>query len=99
VLAGAAQLTLQILKYLWLRRSLEFELKQSARLLKAEFCPLFMARLALLVAGAALALVGAVPLGLLCCVAGEIAGRYLFFVSVVPRNMAASFFSIAKEAA
>ena len=31
--------------------------------------------------------------GLLLALAGELLGRYLFFVSVVPKNMAASFFS------
>jgi hypothetical protein len=30
---------------------------------------------------------------------GEILGRYLFFVSVVPKNMAASYLSAGKAAA
>ena len=32
-------------------------------------------------------------------IVGEILGRYLFFVSVVPRQMAAAYLSAAREAA
>ena len=39
------------------------------------------------------------PLGFAVALAGEIIGRYLFFVSVVPRNMAMTFFSQEREAA
>jgi len=39
------------------------------------------------------------PLALLLALAGEIAGRYLFFVSVVPRHMAAPYLAAGSEAA
>jgi DMSO reductase anchor subunit len=38
-------------------------------------------------------------IGLAAVFAGEILGRYLFFVSVVPKNMAASYLSSRKAAA
>jgi hypothetical protein len=37
-------------------------------------------------------------LALLLAVAGEVLGRYLFFVSVVPRHLAAPYFAAASEA-
>jgi formate dehydrogenase iron-sulfur subunit len=94
--AGASRLA-------WLNRSGEFELRQSARLLLNDLCPVVKLRVALLAAGAALivffpvrtAAAAALPL----LAASEIAGRYLFFVSVVPRNIAATFFSRGREAA
>ena len=36
---------------------------------------------------------------LVLAMGGEILGRYLFFVSVVPRQMAAAYLSAAREAA
>jgi formate dehydrogenase iron-sulfur subunit len=101
VLAGAVGQGLnQGLKFLWLIRSDEFELQGSARLLSADLQNLFLARFGLLVAGGVvLPLAGFYPLALATALAGELLGRYLFFVSVVPRNMAAGFFEAGKVAA
>ncbi len=96
--AAGAQLLNQLLKLLRLMRSDVFEMRASARLLVNDFSTLFLVRLALLVIGGiVLPLAGYEQFALLPALGGELASRYLFFVSVVPRNMAASF--IAKEAA
>jgi len=96
--AAFAQLLNQLLKLFRLTRSDVFELKASARLLVNDFAPLFLLRLGLLVIGGiVLPLAGYEKFSLLPAIAGELTSRYLFCVSVVPRNMAASF--IAKEAA
>jgi DMSO reductase anchor subunit len=99
--AGAVgQLLNQAMKFLWLIRSDKHELQGSARLLSADLKNLFLARFGLLIAGGvAMPLVGFAATGLLLALAGELAGRYLFFVSVVPRNMAAGFFATGKVAA
>ena len=71
----------------------EFELRASARLLAHDLRTAFIARLALLMAGGmVLPLTGHGGIGFGFALAGELLSRYLFFVSVVPRNMAASFF-------
>jgi formate dehydrogenase iron-sulfur subunit len=96
--AAFAQLLNQLLKLFRLTRSDIFELKASARLLVNDFSGLFLMRLGLLVVGGiVLPAAGYEKFALLPALAGELTSRYLFFVSVVPRNMAASF--IAKEAA
>ncbi len=96
--AACAQLLNHLLKLIHLTRSDVFELRASARLLVNDLSPLFLLRLALLlIGGIALPLAGYEKFGLIPALAGELTSRYLFFVSVVPRNMAASF--IAKEAA
>jgi hypothetical protein len=88
----------QLLKLLRLAGSDVFEMRASARLLVNDLSTLFLMRLALLVVGGiVLPLAGHEQFALLPALAGELTSRYLFFVSVVPRNMAASF--IAKEAA
>jgi DMSO reductase iron-sulfur subunit len=99
--AGAVgQLLNQALRFLWLIRSEEHELLGSARLLSADLKTLFVARFGLLIAGGvAMPLVGFAEAGLMLALAGELIGRYLFFVSVVPRNMAAGFFETAEVAA
>ena len=98
VLAGAAaQLLNQGLKFLWLIRSEEFELQGSARLLSADLHNLLLTRFGLLVAGGMLPLAGLPAPALALALAGELLGRYLFFVSVVPRNMAAGFFENASS--
>ena len=72
----------------------------SARLLSSDLARLFLLRLALLAfGGAALPLTGYAVLGFAAAFAGEILGRYLFFVSVVPKNMAMTFFGQQREAA
>jgi hypothetical protein len=61
---------------------------------------LYLARHALLVIGGIILPLLAQPLGALAVgLAGELLGRYLFFVSVVPKNMAMSFFGTQRETA
>ncbi|MGH9785725.1 MAG: DmsC/YnfH family molybdoenzyme membrane anchor subunit, partial [Terriglobia bacterium] len=98
--AGAsAQLLNQGLKFLWLIRSDEFELRASARLLSADLERLFLLRLVLLgLGGILLPALGRFPAALPVALAGEILGRYLFFASVTPKNMALSY-SAGKAAA
>ena len=83
---------LQIYKLFSTASAEELELQQSARLLRAELRWLYRTRLILLLAAAVMPLL---PAALLA----ESIGRYLFFVSVVPRNMATTFFGTAREAA
>lgn len=90
IAACAMQLIVTVEKYFWLRTSEEFERRQSARLLANDLAKFFGLRLATL---ALCIIFPMLPLAL----AAEVLGRYLFFVSVVPRNMAATFLS--KEAA
>jgi DMSO reductase anchor subunit len=101
---GAAQLVTQAGKFLWLSHSEAFELRASSLLLSGRFRGLFLTRLGLLVAAgivAPLALHGAAAaLGaFVLALGGEWLGRWLFFVSVVPKNMAAAFSSAWKAAA
>lgn len=103
VIAASAQLLDQALRFLWLTASDSFELQASARLLSTVLARAFLLRGALLLAGGiALPLSGtgfsrfaALPLAL----AGEIAGRYLFYVSVVPKNVASSYLMAQERAA
>jgi DMSO reductase iron-sulfur subunit len=95
--AGALALALQqMLKFIWLRSSRTFELHAAGELLRYRLLHCLAARLCGLVA-IALALTmlpGSVWLRALCLVAAiavELLGRYLFFVGVVPKNMAASY--------
>jgi formate dehydrogenase iron-sulfur subunit len=82
--ASIAQIFNEITKYIRLSISSEREQIDSARLLSGK---LFAARLLLLL----------VPLAPAALIA-ELLGRYLFFVTVVPRNVASTYFG-AKEAA
>lgn len=95
---GALQLFVQTLRFLWLSHSEQFELRASARLLSGRLRAFFVLRLAtLIVAGIVLPLVsgpGAVTLAL--ALLGEWLGRWLFFVSVVPKNIAAAFGSTGR---
>lgn len=93
--AGAgAQLLVQASKVLWLARSEEFELRASSRLLSGPLHRAFLIRLGLLALGGILLPLSGFPvISLPLALAGEILGRYLFFVSVVPTTAAASFFS------
>jgi DMSO reductase iron-sulfur subunit len=70
----------------------ELELQQTSQLLRSEMSWLVRARIAMLLLIAAFP---ALPLAILA----EVIGRYLFFVSVVPRNIAATFFGTAREVA
>jgi len=102
VAAGFASLQLmnQLLKLLRLMRSEEFELQASARLLSQDLDKVLTARLTLLVLGGiVLTMAGYPKLALLTVLPGELMGRYLFFVSVVPRNMALPWLSQGGRAA
>jgi formate dehydrogenase iron-sulfur subunit len=86
----------QAVKFMWLMRSRQFELRASGELLRFRFSSLFATRLCSL---AALSLALVLPdyhlwLRVFCLAAAigtELAGRYLFFVAVVPKNMAAPY--------
>lgn len=93
---GTIQLLTQILKLLWLSRSEVFELRASSLLLAGQLRRAFLSRLGLLVcAGFAGPLIAGPGLAaaavLIAALLGEWCGRWLFFVSVVPKNMAAAF--------
>jgi DMSO reductase anchor subunit/ferredoxin len=91
--AAAAQLVNHLLRFTVMSFSEEFELRASARLLAYDLRTGFVARLVLLVAGGiVLPLAGHAAIGFALTLASELLSRYLFFVSVVPQNMAASFF-------
>ncbi len=96
VAGGVAQLFTQTLKFLWLSNSEQFELRASARLLSGRLRDPFLVRLAVLIgAGVILPLVKLTGTASVAAAAGALAGewlgRWLFFVSVVPKNMAAAF--------
>jgi DMSO reductase anchor subunit len=101
---AGAQLLLIALRFVRLIASDTIELKGTARLLSTTLSRQFIARGVLLaVGGVVLPLIvtssvllwGALALAL----AGEIAGRYLFFVSVVPKHMASPYLEMGSEAA
>jgi DMSO reductase iron-sulfur subunit len=103
VIAATAQLVNMASKVLWLTRSEMFELQASARLLSTSLAPLLLLRAVLLTwAGIALPISSvsrsATLFALAAALASEILGRYLFFVGVVPKNMAATFIAAASEA-
>jgi hypothetical protein len=98
--AAITQLLNQGWKFVRLNRSDEFEKQASARLLSNELAKPFLARQALTaLGGVALAVAGYPAAGFVAAFAGEVIGRYLFFVSVVPKNMAMTFFGQHREAA
>ena len=81
-----------------------FELRASAQLLSTVFSSPFLTRGGLLLLGGIIlplafpSVYGACA-SLALAFAGEILGRYLFFVTVVPKNMAASYLYQGKAAA
>ncbi len=92
-LAIAAQ---QAVKFAWLWHSRVFELRAAGELLRYRFLGIFLTRLYTLPALAAVLLLLDRQLWVrIACIAVaialELAGRYLFFVSVVPKNMAAPY--------
>jgi formate dehydrogenase iron-sulfur subunit len=93
---GIAQLLTQVLKFLWLARSEQFELRASALLLSERLRRAFLIRLGLLIAaGIVLPLVIDTQMAAMATMAlavcGECVGRWLFFIGVVPKNIAAAF--------
>jgi formate dehydrogenase iron-sulfur subunit len=104
VAGASAQLIAQMLKFLWLSRSEVFELRASSLLLSGQLQNLFLTRLGVLaVAGVLLPLAATsgwmIAVAFPMALAGEWLGRYLFFVSVVPKNIAAAFTSGERMAA
>jgi Fe-S-cluster-containing dehydrogenase component/DMSO reductase anchor subunit len=113
-LAGA-QFVVLALRFFRCTAADSLELKGTARLLSTVLARHFLARGVLLALGgmalplAAVGVMGAdrTPLvvqlamaaALVLAVGGEILGRYLFFVSVVPKHMAAPYVAAASEAA
>jgi len=104
VVAASGTLLNLAMKFLRMTSSDEFELKASALLLSS------VLRIRLLIRGVLLVIGGiALPLysttraeiriALAVVAVGEVLGRYLFFVGVVPKNMAGSYLSSPKEAA
>lgn len=95
VAGGTAQLITQTLKFLWMSQSETFELRASSLLLSGRLRRQFLVRLGVLVAVIALTLAASSTMNaaaaLAVAFAGEVLGRWLFFVSVVPKNMAAAF--------
>ena len=94
-LAGFIALLLGGVKFIWLFRSETHELRGTARLLSTVLSMRLLLRFALLGAGLLLLPYAdtpfvAFPLAL-CIVAGEFLGRFLFFVSVVPTNIATEY--------
>ena len=96
--AATAQILLETWRFLSLVRSDEPEKQATARLLSGPLARLFLLRLGALAVGAvALPSLGFPGVGFGVSVAASLLGRYLFFVSVVPKNMALTFFG--REAA
>lgn len=101
--AAAASLLEQIVRLLWLANSDVFEMRATARLLSTRLRPWLVLRAAGLIAAcfclmrSPLNLVGDMAvLGL--ALALEVLGRWLFFVSVVPKSIASSYLQ-TREAA
>ncbi len=90
--AAVAHVLAEIWRFLGLVRSDEHERQATARLLSGPLARLLLARLGLLAAGGAvLPALGYAAAGFGLAAAGALLGRYLFFVSVVPKNMAMPF--------
>jgi Fe-S-cluster-containing dehydrogenase component/DMSO reductase anchor subunit len=87
------QLAVTVANLIRLGRDHRFERRGTVRLMLRWFRALFIARVAVAVVGAALAMVGALWPAFVLVALGELAGRYLFFVTVVPLNVPGSFFS------
>jgi hypothetical protein len=106
---AGAQLVVLALRFFRCIASDRLELRGTARLLSTVFARHLLVRGALLIVGAIVLPMAApgplspnpaymvVALGV--AVSAEILGRYLFFVSVVPRHLAAPYLAGAREAA
>jgi Fe-S-cluster-containing dehydrogenase component/DMSO reductase anchor subunit len=109
-LAGA-QVVVLALRFFRCIASDTLELRGTARLLSTVLARPLLARGLFLAVGAIVlpllaqspafgdAAVYLRPAALACAIAGEVLGRYLFFVSVVPRHLAAPYIAAAREAA
>ncbi len=104
VIAAAAQLLNLSSRFLWLTRSEVFEMRASARLLSTTLSPALQLRAVLLICGGIVLPMLShsriwASIALVVALAGELLGRYLFFVSVVPKNMAATYLVAGRKAA
>jgi DMSO reductase anchor subunit len=103
MMGGALQLLSQVLKFFRLSRSEQHEMRGSALLLSGRLQNAFLFRMALVIAaGIALPPLAhsapAAGAAFALALAGEILGRWLFFVSVVPKNIAATFIPAGRAA-
>ncbi len=103
VVLSCAMLLSQTVRILRLAQSPIFELKATAKLLSTTLAPLLLLRIALgIAAGILLPLLShfwvVSVLALLIAVTAEVIGRYLFFVSVVPKNIAAAYLAHSEAA-
>ena len=90
--SAVVQILLDIWRFLGLVRSDEYEKQATARLLSGPLARLFLLRLGLLATGAVgLPALGFEGAGFALAAFGGLVSRYLFFVSVVPKNMAMPF--------
>ena len=90
--AAVAHVLLEIWRFLGFVRTDEYEKQATARLLSGPLARLFLLRLGLLATGAVgLPALGFGEAGFALATLGALVGRYLFFVSVVPKNMAMPF--------
>ncbi len=98
---AGGQFVLLAVRFLRCIASDSLELKGTARLLSTVFAKHLVARGVPRAAGAVvLPLLGAPPLlSLSLAIGAEMLGRYLFFVSVVPKHMAAPYVAVESEAA
>jgi hypothetical protein len=111
---AGSQFLLLALRFLRCIASDSVELRGTARLLSTVLRRTFLLRGALLALGAVglpllvmpllvsdsgLVTVAVMVLALVLALSGEILGRYLFFVSVVPKHMAAPYLAAGNEAA
>ncbi|HEX6364286.1 MAG TPA: DmsC/YnfH family molybdoenzyme membrane anchor subunit [Albitalea sp.] len=101
---AAAQLLLVAFRFIGLIASDSIELRGTARLLSTTLRSRFLARGVLLALGGVLIPLtmpnGALLwLALALALAGELLGRYLFFVSVVPKHMATAYVEMGSEVA
>lgn len=100
--AGLAVMLTTAAKFFRLHRSRRHELRATARLLSTVLAAHLFWRAALMAAAVAIAFCaagrGSAIIALLLAACSELLGRYLFFVSVVPTNIAGGFLA-AQEAA
>ena len=97
--AGAGQMVLLALRFFRLIASGSIELRGTARLLSTTLRPQLLTRGALLgLGGIVLPLQGLTLIALGLAFAGELLGRYLFFVSVVPKHMTAPYLAESEAA-
>jgi formate dehydrogenase iron-sulfur subunit len=102
--AGAAlQLIVQSGKFFWLSKSDAFELRSSGVMLAGRLQKFFGTRLLILIAAGILLPLTATSAWVIASafalsLSGEFLGRWLFFVSVVPKNIAAAFSGERKAA-